>query len=334
MNELISLLILFVSIFAFSFGLIQWVAYRQRRLQLRLQQSAGTSTDSSGEFVLGELTPALAGQIPMNGTKQAALQAELREAGFYRPSALMQYAAIRALLVILPLFVAGVLAVLADDRFAGRIALVGLCGAFVGYSFPRVYINSVARARKRQIEKGLPVAVDLLALGLLSGQTVIAALRRVSQETRFSFPALATELEIVREQAELNTLPHALDQWAERARIPEVHNLVVILNQSSKHGSDISAGLMEFSNNFRTNLRQRADAQAGRASFWLVFPSVFFLWVPAFALLVAPIAFEFVHKRQENAELLKKTPITDIIRAPQMGTPTGTPTGTPGPPAP
>src|SRR5262249_19687642 len=94
-------------------------------------------------------------------------------------------------------------------------------------------------------------------------------------------------------------LPHALAQWADRVQVPEVRNLVIILNQSQRQGADIAPALMEFSNSFRSNLRQQADKRANQASFWLVFPSIFFLWAPAFALMMAPIVFDFRTKREE-----------------------------------
>jgi tight adherence protein C len=160
-------------------------------------------------------------------------------------------------------------------------------------------VNYRARVRKREIERGLPVAVDLLTLGLSGGQNIFTALQRVSRELRLSYPVLASELEIVHRQAVYASLPQALHQWTDRVRIPEVRNLVMILTQSERLGTDIAAGLLEFSSNFRTTLRQRADAQANRASFWMLFPTMFGLWIPAAIILIGPVFFEFWHRREE-----------------------------------
>jgi tight adherence protein C len=305
MSEWMWLGVIFASVFVVSFGLLQWAnAQRERVRRRRLQGGPGEQPpDSTPDMVLGSATDALAGQLPITGEKRVELRSELQQAGFYRRSALQEYAAIRAVLIFLPILAAGLLALLVEPRFMLPVLFGGLILAGLGYSLPRVYINSVARRRRRQIEKALPVAVDLLALGLLSGQNILLALRRVSTEMKRPFPVLAEELEIVREQAELNTLPHALSQFAERVQLAEVRNLAIILTQSQRQGSDAAPALMEFASNFRVNLRQRAEAQANRAGFWLVFPSIFCLWVPAFIVLVGPIFFEFYHKRQEAGQL-------------------------------
>ena len=62
--------------------------------------------------------------------------------------------------------------------------------AALGYSIPRVYINIIARNRRRDIEAGLPTAVDMIVLGLLAGQNVMKSFQRVAFEIRRSFPIL------------------------------------------------------------------------------------------------------------------------------------------------
>ncbi len=298
MDEWLGLGILFAGVLVVSFGLIQWAAVRGQRLRQRLRKEQ----EESDEYVLGGLTPALAGQFPPGKEKEAELQAELRAAGIYRPTALMEFAAIRAVFILLPLLLAGALAALAPEEYVPRIAIAGLVGAVLGYSLPRIYLHYLAVGRKRRIEKGLPVAVDLLSLGLLSGQNVMTTLQRVSREVRFAHPELADELTIVREQAQLNTLPHALEQWARRANIPEVNHLVAILSQGQTQGADVASGLFEFATNFRASLRQRADTQANRAGFWMIFPTVFCLLTAAMIVLVGPVYFQFVTRGTETTD--------------------------------
>jgi hypothetical protein len=83
-----------------------------------------------------------------------------------------------------------------------------------------------------------------------------------------------------------------------------VYNLAIILTQSEQQGADITNGLFEFSSNFRVTLRQRADAQANRASFWMLFPTVFCMWIPAAVVLAAPVYFEFDERRAKARDAL------------------------------
>jgi tight adherence protein C len=300
MTEWLELGFLFASVALGSFALLRLLVARQERLTQRLQDTDGEAASAPRpEYVFGDLTPALAEQVPVTASSQEELRQELREAGYYAPSAVMQYAAVRAVLVLLPLFAAAVAALMVARAQMPVVVILGVIGAGLGFSLPRAFVNYRARVRKREIERGLPVAVDLLTLGLSGGQNIFTALERVSRELRLSYPVLGSELEVVRRQAQYSSLPQALHQWSDRVRIPEVRNLVMILTQSERLGTDIAGGLLEFASNFRTTLRQRADAQANRAAFWMLFPTMFGLWIPAAIILIGPVFFEFWHRREE-----------------------------------
>jgi tight adherence protein C len=303
----VELIVVFLAVFGGAFVALQWLQ-GQPRLDERHKaaRDEGTEPGDPG-LVLGDMTPVLAAQIPMSEEGEKELRPELREAGFYAPTALMQYAAIRALLMLLPLVVAVLLALVAPRNLIPHTFAVGILISALGFALPRAYINRVARARKRQIERGLPVAVDMLALAMTAGQTLFAALERVAGEIRFSFPVLSRELEIVRHHARLRSLDFALRDWADRVRIPEVRQLVAILASADRLGRDVCSGLLEFSDHYRTTQRQRADAQANRASVLLIFPMLVGLWLPAAVILVAPILFQFHQRGAEAAESIRKS---------------------------
>jgi tight adherence protein C len=272
--------------------------------------------DLTGSGVLGNMSRTsrimegpTSGMLPredtsVGGRDRAQIEPELRHAGYYRPTALAEYKSVRALLVVVPLVVAAALALFVDNSDVPTIAIGGLIVAALGYSIPRVYINMVARARRREIERGLPVAVDMMVLGLLAGQNIMKSFQRVAFEVRRAFPILSEEMQLTYRQAELNTLGHALRVWAKRSEVPEVYNLAIILTQSERQGADVTNGLLEFSSNFRVTLRQRADAQANRASFFMLFPTVFCMWIPAAVILAAPVYFEFDERRTKARDAL------------------------------
>lgn len=329
MSEWIWLILLFLAVTALIFGVLQLLALRQQRVSQRLAKLGTVGPDSQPELVFGTLTESLSTHEAMSGEAQTALLKELRAAGFYRPMALMEYTAIRAVLVLVPLLGAGLLALLVERTRMMPILIGGVILAALGFSLPRIYLGYLARARAREIEKGLPVAVDLLTLAVSGGQNLIAALQRVSRELRLSYPILAEELQLVVLQANLNTLPHALEQMADRVQIQEVRNLAMILSQSQRLGTDIVSALLEFSTSYRTGLRQRAEAQANRAAFWMLFPSILCLWIPAAIILIGPIFYEFRHQRQQATELMRGSKDTLQNATGAGGMPPG---GAPAPP--
>src|SRR5262245_43576611 len=167
---------------------------------LRRRRAAALDPDHVPEPVLGGWTEAWAGQLPMTQTGRADIRDELRAAGFYRPTALTEYAAVRALLVVVPLVLTGVAAVVCPEDRWPTVLAVGGCATLLGFSLPRTYLLARRRSRDRQIERGLPLAIDLLMLCLSAGQNILSALEQTRAELAKTFPALAEELAIVEQQ--------------------------------------------------------------------------------------------------------------------------------------
>jgi hypothetical protein len=78
-------------------------------------------------------------------------------------------------------------------------------------------------------------------------------------------------------------------------------------------GNDVSAALTGYAASVRSNARQRADAKAQRASFWMLFPTMLCLWIPAAVVLVAPAYFEFTARRAKLKDVLKQSDPTNQI---------------------
>src|SRR4029077_3018593 len=82
--------------------------------------------------------------------------------------------------------------------------------------------------------------------------------------------------------------------------------LALVLSQSERLGTDIAQTLMEFSSNYRNTMRQRAESQANRASFWMLFPTVLCLWVPSLVILFGPVYHEFYRHGLESKEAFQR----------------------------
>lgn len=291
--EFILLAAIFCSVVGVALTGFVWA--RNRRLaeeqRLRGKPLSDPSLGSTPELILGDLTPALAGQVPMAADDRTQLQQDLRAAGFYRPTALMEYAAVRAVLIILPLIAAAVLALFAETGQAPWIWGVGIFLAVLGFSLPRLYVYLQGKKRQKEIERGLPVAIDMLTLCLSAGLNIVTSLQRTVAELFRSFPMLAQELEIVRRQSELRSFEFAVGQFAERTGLPNLRNLSVILTQSENLGTDTLSILREFADNLRISMRQQADAMSNRAPINLLFPTHMMIFGAAI-LLFGPVVLE------------------------------------------
>lgn len=269
---------------------------------------------SGTNLILGDMTEILAGGLPGEERDREEILPEMARAGMYGRNALVEYRAVRAVLILTPLFAAAAVALLVAPPQIPYVAIAGLVLAVLGYSLPRVYVTIKAQSRTREVERGLPVFADLVSIALLAGQGLLGALRRVTAQLKPTFPRLAEELEIVIRQTELYNLSLAFEQWANRSQSPDVRSLSLILTQAQSLGNDISVALMEYATNMRSGARQRAEAKAQRASFWMIFPTIFCLWIPAAVILAGPIIFEFANRREKAR---------DAVAPPTQGRPIG-----------
>ncbi len=272
----------------------------------RRPNPAVAGADSSPELILGDMTEILAEGLPGETRDREQVSPLLARAGLYGANTLAEFRAIRAVFVLTPLFLAAAAMLLVEPGQMIYVAIAGVLLAGAGFSLPRLYVVMRGNERAREIERGLPLFADMLSIALLAGQGLTGALRRVTAQLREPFPQMAEELEIVCRQSELLNLHAAFEQWAKRSQSPEVSNLAMLLGQAQKLGNDITDALLEYANHLRTTNRQRADARAQRASFWMIFPTILCLWIPAAVLIVAPVYFEFREKRTSVREQLEK----------------------------
>jgi tight adherence protein C len=246
----------------------------------------------SREYAVGPLTPALAALLPESEERRQQWKRDLRTAGYLSPRAWQNFAAVRYLCVIAPMLVLGVALVLVPRQLEMPVAITLIIVPLLGWALPALRVRSQAADRKNEIERGMPDLVDMLNMCVSQGLTLTTSLRRIRRQLAEPYPALATEVGIVIEQAEVGSLEQALRNFAERIEVPEVHSLTNLLTQTDRMGTSVSESLKTHSDGVRESLRQRADEKANRASFRLLFPTVLCLMPAVYLVLLGPAVIE------------------------------------------
>ncbi len=267
----------------------------------------------------GTWTAALATQLPTSVQGREEIREQLQQAGHYQATAINDYLAIRTIVTLGALFATGLLALLVPASLMVPVVLGGLMATVLAFSLPRVWLSMASRSRKRRILKGLPIAVDMLSLSLSGGQALPEGLAQTAAELQPIYPDLSHELRIVSRHAGLHSTGYALDQFAQRVSLQEVRSLALLLVQAERLGTDTLETLQEFNSNLRTQWRQRAEAQANRASFWMLFPSIFCLWIAAAIVLVGPPYLEFWQFREEQISPLVQGARSNVEETNQPG---------------
>lgn len=241
-------------------------------------------------MVFGPLTTALATIIPQSSSEVAAIERDLKRAGYYRHTALKEYMATRNALILLIVMATLAVATMADpgSKIPEMVLFVGLVTSVLGYGLPRLVLRNQAERRVNRIQKGLPDALDIITMCITGGLPLNDALQRVSDEIRFSHRDVATEFDIIRRQSEADTMAKALKQFADRIDSPEINSLAALVTQTQRMGTHVATAVCEYADSVRRAHRQRAEEAAGKTSIKLLFPVVLCLAPPIYILLLGP----------------------------------------------
>jgi tight adherence protein C len=246
-----------------------------------------------GERARPKSTPwrrALAGLLPQSTSQAAALERDLKRAGYYRATAAVDFLAQRNSLVALALIATGALSLVPSPGtpWPFRIWYLGVLIAALLYSLPRLALSSRAAARVDRIQRGLPDAFDIITMCLAGGLPLRSALQRVAEQIRFSHPEIATEFDIIQKQADAESLAKALRQFARRIDVPDINALASLITQTERLGTNVAGAVMEYADTVRQAQRQRAEERAGKTSIKMLFPVVLCLGPPVYILLAGP----------------------------------------------
>lgn len=244
------------------------------------------------DYVFGSATPALAEMMPESEGRQAQTKKELQAAGYYQPHALQNFSAIRYVSILGTMLFFGALLIVSPERFEVPILLGLLLVPILAWAAPFLFVSSQASDRRSEIEQGIPDMLDMLNMCVSQGMTVPHALKKITGELGKVYPALAQELKIVMEQTSIGTFTQALSNFSKRIDVPEVHSFSALLIQTDQMGTDVTAALQEYSDNMRESLQQRADERANKATFKLLFPTVFCLMPAIYIFLLGPAIVE------------------------------------------
>ena len=173
--------------------------------------------------------------------------------------------------------------------------LFGLAGAVIGYLIPGYIVARRIRLRKKQIQNGLPDALDLLIVSLEAGLAIDQAILKCSEELGIAYPALSHELQLINTETRAGKpRVEALKNFARRTQVDDVRALVAMLVQTDRFGTSVAQALRTHAEESRLKRRQRAEERAAKLSVKLIFPLVFFLLPAFFVVAVGPGVIKFV----------------------------------------
>jgi len=224
-------------------------------------------------------------------------RALLAQAGMRTREAMIRYLFARACMplvfacaMVADSYGAHVLPVPPDFRWAGAFA-----AAMFGFFAPGVFIKNLVTKRGKQLQLGLPDALDLMVICAEAGLSLDASLTRVSRELEPTWPEISEELGIT--AAELTFLPErrqAFENLNERTNLASVRGVVNTLLQTAKFGTPLAQSLRVLAAEYREARITRAEEKAARLPAMLTVPMILFILPTLFIVLLGPAALNII----------------------------------------
>jgi len=173
---------------------------------------------------------------------------------------------------------------------AGTGLMIGLaigmvCGLF-GYVLPNIWIDRKVKARRKEISKSLPDAIDLLTISVESGLGFDPALMRVAEKWD---NALTNEFARVLSEMRIGkTKREALREMTLRVDEDGLTTFVSSVIQADQLGVPITQVLRIQSEAMRMRRRQKAEEAAQKAPLKMLFPMAFLIFPALYVVILGP----------------------------------------------
>jgi tight adherence protein C len=270
----------------------------RERLGKFMGKSEPTSLEKRGwlERMAKAMRPLTRLSVPEEGWEKSALRTHFMNAGWRNPAApTLYFASKTALSLGLPALLALVLAFASTGLPGGKMLLLLLFVASVGYYLPNIVLKRIVDRRRREIFENIPDALDLLTVCVEAGLSLERALIKVASEIHIKSVILAQELQLVLMEMRAGfTKEKALRNFALRTGVDDVDTLVAMLIQSERFGTSVGDSLRIHSENLRNKRRMMAEEKAAKIGLKLLFPLIFCIFPTLLMVLLGPAGIQIV----------------------------------------
>ncbi len=303
---ILGVLIIFGAVILTVIGLRNPELANQRALQARLEEFSQTGeqidltklelSQPFSERVIYPIARKL-GEVAIRFTPQNALHSISRKLELAGSPARLDPTMILALQFIAGVIFGGLVLLVSTlgktNWSIGRITLISLVFAVLGFFFPQLWLTSKISKRQKEVRKAMPDALDLLTICVEAGLGFDAAMSKVSEkwesELSLAFARAIQEIQLGKIRRE------ALRDMADRIGIPEITSFVAAVIQSEQLGVSMSKVLRIQSDQMRVRRRQLAEEEAHKAPLKMLIPMALLIFPSLMIVLLTPAALQLVH---------------------------------------
>jgi len=181
---------------------------------------------------------------------------------------------------------------LGNVLYLGISAIIGL---ILGYYAPVLWLKQKVDARRSEVQKGLPDALDLLVICVDAGLGFDAALARVTDKYKNALSDLLSKA--LREVSLGRPRLEALDEMGRNSGVEDLHNFMQAVIQSEQFGTGIGKILRIQADEMRRKRRQRAQERGAQATLKMMLPMVGCIFPTLWIVLLGPAVLILMRPR-------------------------------------
>ena len=283
-----------------SFALLRAID-QQEKVRARLSRATGPETGGMLEArrdrtrlldLIAKFGAALAKSGILSDATRAQLEQTINQAGLRGSRVFGLFIGSKVLLMLgLP--------VVAYLLFGGRGYSTTTFYAILGGSFalgmlsPDFFIKQMRGRHLKQVERGLPDALDMMVICAQAGLGLENAIERVAQEFIFANKAVALELAICSSEMRIGTDRRtALLALGDRTGLEQMRRLAGTLIQTMQFGTPLSQALRVLAAEMRQDNLTRFEEKAARLPVFLTLPMICFILPCVFIVVGGPAGLQ------------------------------------------
>jgi tight adherence protein C len=170
---------------------------------------------------------------------------------------------------------------------------ISVGATYLGIKAPEIFLSNVISKRQLSMRRAFPDTLDLLLICVESGMSIEMAFRKVSQEIGAQSVPMAEELTLT--TAELSFLPDrraAFENFANRAGLDSVKQIVTVLIQAERYGTPLGNALRVVSQESRDLRMLAAEKKAASLPPKLTVPMIVFFLPVLLVVIVSPAVIQ------------------------------------------
>jgi len=247
-----------------------------------LQRRGRQARREKWEALLQQLGERASGR---SDAEESATRQRMVHAGIQNPNAAAIYSGIR---IALPLAL-GALGFVLAPSLSGTWILLVIGPAALGWIAPSFWLDRKIGTRKKDIQKAMADALDMMVTCVEAGLGINQAILRVAEEIRYISVVLSQELMMVNLEIRAGRpREDALRNLAYRTGVDDVRELATMLIQTDRFGTSVAQALRVHAETLRVKRRQRAEEEAAKTTIKILFPVLFCIFPGLFVVIIGP----------------------------------------------